>query len=285
MPQYKKSLYKRKPIQKGKKRPIRYGKTKRTVAKFKKVPYKIDLSKRKQVSKAPIIKARFPTPEQKASDASAVTQYSVMGKSFSANNTTASVFRNIMPNRGFTKLNWYHSTSVTPTTSWSLNQYRMNSIFDPDYTGVGHQPLGHDEFAYFYNRYRVLAAKIRVTFTPITANADILCGLGVHPGSGGALTWQTMHEDDRWKTCLAHGERGSRTMKIYSSLNSVIGITRREFAHDDLYQAFFGSNPSAVVYGTWYTQNVDEATSTTIRVQTKISYYVELSSRDQLPTS
>ncbi|AXH75925.1 MAG: putative capsid protein [Cressdnaviricota sp.] len=43
-------------------------------------------------------------------------------------------------------------------------QFRANSIFDPDYTGVGHQPLGRDQWAQYYDHYIVIGAKITATF-------------------------------------------------------------------------------------------------------------------------
>lgn len=46
----------------------------------------------------------------------------------------------------------------------SLYWFRANSVFDPDYTGTGHQPLYHDEMAAVYNFYTVIAAFIRVVF-------------------------------------------------------------------------------------------------------------------------
>lgn len=44
--------------------------------------------------------------------------------------------------------------------------FRSNSLYDPDYTGTGHQPLGFDEMAVIYDHYEVLGAKITVDFTP-----------------------------------------------------------------------------------------------------------------------
>lgn len=40
--------------------------------------------------------------------------------------------------------------------------FRCNSIFDPDYTGAGHQPYGHDTYQSIYNHYRVTKATITV---------------------------------------------------------------------------------------------------------------------------
>lgn len=40
--------------------------------------------------------------------------------------------------------------------------FRLNSIFDPDFTGTGHQPRGHDQYATIYQKYCVVGAKVLV---------------------------------------------------------------------------------------------------------------------------
>lgn len=49
------------------------------------------------------------------------------------------------------------------SASWVFS---ANSIFDPDRTGIGHQPLGHDEWANFYDHYVVIGSRITVRFMP-----------------------------------------------------------------------------------------------------------------------
>lgn len=43
-------------------------------------------------------------------------------------------------------------------------QFRANSMFDPDYSGVGHQPMFRDEMAAQYQYYTVVSSYIKVTF-------------------------------------------------------------------------------------------------------------------------
>lgn len=40
--------------------------------------------------------------------------------------------------------------------------FSATNIYDPNYTGVGHQPMGHDQYVPFFNHYTVLGAKIAV---------------------------------------------------------------------------------------------------------------------------
>ncbi|WP_445779180.1 hypothetical protein, partial [Shewanella sp.] len=43
--------------------------------------------------------------------------------------------------------------------SW---QFRLNSMYDPDYTAAGHQPMGFDQVSQNYGRYLVHKVKITI---------------------------------------------------------------------------------------------------------------------------
>jgi len=64
------------------------------------------------------------------------------------------------------------SNTLAGTTENYL--FRTNSIFDPDFTGIGHQPLGHDQWAAFYNRYKVVRSNITCS---LLKNSESLGGL------------------------------------------------------------------------------------------------------------
>jgi len=42
--------------------------------------------------------------------------------------------------------------------------FNLNSLFDPDSTGAGHQPKGFDQLTALYARYRVYETKYKVTY-------------------------------------------------------------------------------------------------------------------------
>lgn len=46
----------------------------------------------------------------------------------------------------------------------------LNSIFDPDRTGGGHQPMGRDQLSLIYHRYRVFAVSWRIEFFASLSN-------------------------------------------------------------------------------------------------------------------
>lgn len=62
-------------------------------------------------------------------------------------------------------------------TAGSLTYYafRANSIFDPNYTGTGHQPMNFDAWALIYNHYTVLSSKVTL-YAINETNANITPG-------------------------------------------------------------------------------------------------------------
>jgi hypothetical protein len=56
--------------------------------------------------------------------------------------------------------------SLNPTLGATVTQvFRLNSLFDPDYTGTGHQPRFFDQWCSFYTNYVVCGCHYEVTFT------------------------------------------------------------------------------------------------------------------------
>lgn len=62
-----------------------------------------------------------------------------------------------------------------------------NSLYDPNTTGVGHQPMGYDLWATVYNHYTVIGSRIRATFALSGATSASLA-LGVCLDDDGGIS-------------------------------------------------------------------------------------------------
>lgn len=72
---------------------------------------------------------------------------------------------NIVPATKTVKLRYVEQFTLDGTTGVNAaTVFRANSIHDPNFSGVGHQPLGHDQWAAFYDHYNVIGSKISVKF-------------------------------------------------------------------------------------------------------------------------
>jgi len=89
------------------------------------------------------------------------------------------------PDRMVTKLRYVDNISLTGAANVvGASVFRFNSAFDPDLSGVGHQPMYFDQFCGAlgvapYNRYRVISAKATVSY--MINNAPALAAANIGP--------------------------------------------------------------------------------------------------------
>lgn len=69
----------------------------------------------------------------------------------------------------------YHEQIYLPslTGSYSVMNFCLNGLFDPNLSGVGHQPLYFDQYMAIYNHYTVIGAKVKVTLFQSTTSASV----------------------------------------------------------------------------------------------------------------
>lgn len=63
--------------------------------------------------------------------------------------------------RYFERVSLQNSNAVNTASTYS---FRLNSLFDPNYTGTGHQPYQFDQLTGIYNNYIVERTAFKVTF-------------------------------------------------------------------------------------------------------------------------
>lgn len=85
----------------------------------------------------------------------------------------------------YTKLryNEAHTFSAGGAANFASSyEMNLNSLYDPNESGVGHQPMGFDQLMNIYEKYTVVAAKITVAFLPDTTVPSV-CGLRLKDGN------------------------------------------------------------------------------------------------------
>jgi hypothetical protein len=151
------------------------------------------------------------------------------------------------PIRMQAKLRYVESIALTSSLT-SINQtcFACNSIYDPNLSGGGHQPYGHDTYASIYNQYTVLKAVMKIT-PQNTTTPGITYGVGIEDTVVGSGTGTS---NDYWAerptyTVVAANLNG---MKMGQSIQKTWTRAQR-FPHEDLYRtvsAPFGSNPAEI---------------------------------------
>jgi len=78
------------------------------------------------------------------------------------------VDRGPFPPEIFTKHRYSENVTLTTGTGGiygTLQTYRLNSLYDPNLSGTGHQPYGFDEVVNIYGRYCVTDVDIQLTLS------------------------------------------------------------------------------------------------------------------------
>lgn len=160
-----------------------------------------------------------------------------------AKRTTATINRALQPvaQRYICKMKYAEQITTSGLGAYAFN---LNSIFDPNRSGVGHQPYGFDTLSTMYNRYRVIAVGWRCTMPAATDGVNQF--LAAFPANE-VVTFTDLGaciENPRVKY-IEQGTAGSEIRRLTgkSYLPSLVGRTRAQYMADDRYQADVTSSP------------------------------------------
>lgn len=86
-----------------------------------------------------------------------------------------------IPNKFATKLRYVEFTTVNPgvTGIAGVHVVKANGMFDPNATGVGHQPRGFDQLMTMYDHFTVVGARISVQFSTYGSSAYAPLAVGI----------------------------------------------------------------------------------------------------------
>lgn len=148
-----------------------------------------------------------------------------------------------IPDTTVVRLKYCDDIKITVAAAGSNYLFRSNSIYDPDNSATGHQPLGHDQWASFYQRYIVTNSKITVTFKQFASGAgQTNVGVCLIANVGDTVTNPNdFMENNRTSFGYITEERPIQVISKKFDANKFFGLTN---VVDELScGAAFGSNP------------------------------------------
>lgn len=164
----------------------------------------------------------------------------------------------------------------TSSAALASNTFAANGIFDPDISGVGHQPMYRDNFAAVYDNYVVLGSIFKVTFITDTSTRPTLVGVCMDDDATFSTTATTRSEQNNsvqaWVAPTASGSQ-EKTFTLTYSPERDLGINA---GSDGTFLATgVGSNPSNLWYFIAYAQQFASAASQAVLVKVEIDYTVK----------
>lgn len=169
-------------------------------------------------------------------------------------------------------------TMTSTAGAITKNAFSMNSLYDPDYTGVGHQPYGFDQWGALYQYYTVLGSKLTCHWSPNSQDDNAHpfgpwhVGVvgdddGSTPGSG-VTSAELPRCDSKLLGTKNAGSNIVETVVTYSPQRD-LGAD----PYDDSVGALISASPSKQYYGVAWAQDIPGNTSV-LTLKVEIEYVV-----------
>lgn len=127
--------------------------------------------------------------------------------------------------------------------------FRGNSLYDPDYTNIGHQPRYFDNYIAMYQKYRVLSSRIHISYIN---NAPSCSMVGVIVPNTDPLVFTSLAQATelpraKYTPFIPVSARYGYNLAARTTTRTVCGISRSEQWDED-YSGTASSNPTNMWY-------------------------------------
>jgi len=195
--------------------------------------------------------------------------------------------------RGFEMSRPLFSKSVFPYERWATLKYcesyvtinpgaggctayvfTTNNVFDPNATGVGHQPTGFDQYMAMYNKFVVYASKIKVIgYNLDTETADVIAGVAIIDDPATYVSTERYLEQALTDWQVIPAGAGASTVQFETAFNAT-AFSGTIVGTNDLLHGSSSTGPGKQ----WYYHVFGGATNTTDDPGT-VKYSVEIEYR------
>lgn len=161
----------------------------------------------------------------------------------------------------------------------ALYQFRLNSLYDPDFTGTGTTASGYTNLSNMFGLFRVVKARVIVQCANTTGGTTIcgfLVGLNGTVSSNFLLLQHEPHATSRQMQGNTGGAHSLSKFDRTVNMSRVCGMTRAQYMNEADFAHIGGANPARSVYLTCYMVG-QSATAQTVQFNVRIIYEVEVS--------
>lgn len=161
---------------------------------------------------------------------------------------------------------------ATNTTSTSY-LFRANDLYDPNYTGTGHQPRGFDQWTSMYNKFVVIGSKATVHFAiqETEAGTDGIVGIRTDTLNNSVISINDEMENRRSKYRVLTGN-SNRDLVITNNFSFKQWIKGKPLTETSCHGIPTASPTNLVYYHVFAGPNNPGATPPVVRCVIQIDY-------------
>lgn len=187
---------------------------------------------------------------------------------------------NGIPTQTIAKLRYCDSIDmVSNSGTLGFQTFRANSIFDPDYTGLGHQPYPRDTWSQLYNHYVVLGSKITViygTSGDTQSNNQVVGVLLGDQNTAGYTDYTEFMEAGKGSYKVLSDQRNAKYAVCKYSAKKFYQVANVSDNVDRL-GAAMTTNPTEQAFFHLWCQSQNKSSTTNCPVTVQIDYIVKFS--------
>ncbi len=207
-------------------------------------------------------------------------------------NQVVQVQKGTMPFAENYRVRLKYCDKVQLTTTGSVNTavaytFRLGSLYDPDYTGTGHQPYMYDQLTTIYNKYIVEKVDYRVRFRQIASSpiTSLWCGLSLLTDTNVAASasGDTLNEIRERSTALLAplaAVNNAANFKTWSGsvvLRQLFGVSEMQYYGDqEDFAALNNANPTRQCFLELCLMDPDSGSSTTVEADIELIYHAKM---------
>jgi hypothetical protein len=180
-----------------------------------------------------------------------------------------------LPHTLRTKLKYAEHVVITGTSgALGLYVFNASSLYDPNYTGTGHQPRGFDQLMPLYDHFVVTKSRAKVQFVPTSTSAT-MAGIAVSATVNNQGDWDDYAEGP-YSVCgaldAAVTSGGLRVLQLDISYDAKKNLGIPDPLTADKLQGTISANPVDNAFYHIFIQHAGETNSVSCNVLVEIEY-------------
>jgi len=162
--------------------------------------------------------------------------------------------------------------------------FRLNSLFDPNFTGTGHQPRGFDQMAGFYLNYCVYKVQIQVRIMSQDGGVSLaqnFVACNVRPFNNGSYSLGPARRygelmESPTNTIITMNDDQYNQSKSWEQtywIADIEGIPRGQIYQDDTFKSFPTSNPAKTPFFSVAVGSINEQSGGQVKMAISFAFH------------